>query len=75
MDCVACRSAAVIERPERMTQGYRRFRCRGVRQVVQRLRRRGSEPHPLPSDFWTPIGGPVWALTELLVHMELLDHG
>jgi transposase-like protein len=28
MDCVACGSAAVTERPERMAQGYRRFRCR-----------------------------------------------
>ena len=28
MDCVACGSAAVTERPERTTQGYRRFRCR-----------------------------------------------
>jgi transposase-like protein len=28
MDCVACGSAGVTERPERTTQGYRRFRCR-----------------------------------------------
>jgi transposase-like protein len=28
MDCVACSSAAVTERPERTAQGYRRFRCR-----------------------------------------------
>ena len=28
MDCVACGSAAVTERPERTVQGYRRFRCR-----------------------------------------------
>src|SRR3712207_514963 len=28
MDCVACGSAAVTERPERTAQGYRRFRCR-----------------------------------------------
>src|ERR671920_1304576 len=28
MDCVACGSAAVTERPERTTRGYRRFRCR-----------------------------------------------
>jgi hypothetical protein len=28
MDCVACGSAAVAERPERTAQGYRRFRCR-----------------------------------------------
>src|ERR687885_289960 len=27
MDCVACGSAAVTERPERTAQGYRRFRC------------------------------------------------
>jgi putative transposase len=28
MDCVACGSAAVTERPGRTAQGYRRFRCR-----------------------------------------------
>src|SRR3954454_10192253 len=28
MDCVACGSAVVTERPERTARGYRRFRCR-----------------------------------------------
>src|SRR5215210_2730700 len=28
MDCVACSSAAVTERPDLTAQGYRRFRCR-----------------------------------------------
>src|SRR3954466_16368063 len=28
MDCVACSSAAVTERPDRTVQGYRRLRCR-----------------------------------------------
>jgi putative transposase len=28
MDCAACGSAAVAERPERAARGYRRFRCR-----------------------------------------------
>ena len=28
MDCVACGSVEVTERPERTAQGYRRFRCR-----------------------------------------------
>ena len=28
MDCVACGSAAVTERPEHTARGYRRFRCR-----------------------------------------------
>jgi putative transposase len=28
MDCVACGSAAVMERPDRTALGYRRFRCR-----------------------------------------------
>ncbi|WP_236038858.1 hypothetical protein [Belnapia arida] len=28
MDCVACGSAAVTERPERTARDYRRFRCR-----------------------------------------------
>ena len=28
MDCVACGSAAVTERPECTARGYRRFRCR-----------------------------------------------
>ena len=28
MDCICCGSAAVTERPELTTQGYRRFRCR-----------------------------------------------
>src|SRR3977135_1659016 len=29
MRCVECASAAVMERPERTAQGYKRFRCRG----------------------------------------------
>ncbi len=29
MECVACGSAAVTERPDRTARGYRRFRCRG----------------------------------------------
>jgi putative transposase len=29
MRCIACKSEAVTERPERTAQGYRRFRCRG----------------------------------------------
>jgi putative transposase len=29
MQCVACGSTAIAERPERTAQGYRRFRCRG----------------------------------------------
>src|ERR1700761_461239 len=28
MQCVACGSAAISERPERTAHGYRRFRCR-----------------------------------------------
>src|SRR5215216_1344299 len=28
MRCIACKSEAVTERPERTAQGYRRFRCR-----------------------------------------------
>jgi len=28
MDCAACGSSAVTERPERTARGYRRFRCR-----------------------------------------------
>src|SRR5579863_7559532 len=28
MQCVACGSAAISERPERTVHGYRRFRCR-----------------------------------------------
>jgi transposase-like protein len=28
MDCVACGSAAVAERPDRTARGHRRFRCR-----------------------------------------------
>ncbi len=28
MDCICCGSAAVTERPEVTSQGYRRFRCR-----------------------------------------------
>jgi hypothetical protein len=31
MDCVACGSAKVTERPERTAQAYRRFRCRTCR--------------------------------------------
>lgn len=28
MDCVACGSRSLTERPERTAQGYRRYRCR-----------------------------------------------
>ena len=28
MNCIGCGSAAVTERPDRIAQGYRRFRCR-----------------------------------------------
>ena len=37
MDCVACGSAAVTERPDLTAQGYRRFRCQGcARQFNER---------------------------------------
>jgi hypothetical protein len=39
MDCVCCGSAAVAERPERTTQGYRRFRCRDCGRQFNRKRR------------------------------------
>src|SRR5437764_13230235 len=31
MGCIGCGSKAVTERPERIAQGYRRFRCRACR--------------------------------------------
>src|SRR5947209_6094502 len=37
MRCLACGSKAVTERPERTAQGYRRFRCRACRKLVDVL--------------------------------------
>src|ERR1700755_3062311 len=36
MRCPACGSTAIRERPERTTQGYRRFRCRCGKQFNER---------------------------------------
>jgi len=36
MRCPACGSRSVRERPERTTQGYRRFRCRCGKQFNER---------------------------------------
>src|SRR3954464_16034523 len=38
MDCVACGSAAVTERPDRTARGYRRFRCRDCGKGVNERR-------------------------------------
>ena len=40
MDCMACGSAAVTERPERTTRGYRRFRCQDGTVKLSRERHR-----------------------------------
>ena len=50
MDCVACGSAAVTERPERTARGYRRFRCRECgKQFNQRSGGQLNRAH-FPSD-------------------------
>jgi transposase-like protein len=50
MECVACGSGAVTERPERTTQRYRRFRCRDCRKEFNE-RSGGSLNHThYPSD-------------------------
>src|SRR5918992_3201222 len=50
MDCVACGSAAVTERPERTARGYRRFRCRDCgKQFNERSGGPLNHPH-YPSD-------------------------
>src|ERR671938_1732148 len=50
MDCLACGSAAVTERPERTARGYRRFRCRDCgKQYNERSGGRLNHTH-YPSD-------------------------
>jgi putative transposase len=50
MGCIACGSAAVLERSERTARGYRRFRCRACRQQFNE-RSAGSLSRTLyPSD-------------------------
>jgi hypothetical protein len=45
MWCLECASAAVTERPERTSQGYKRFRCRACgKQFDERSGRRRAEP-------------------------------
>lgn len=47
MDCVACGSAKMTERPERTAQSYRRFRCQTCGAAVQRALWHRSEPRPV----------------------------
>ena len=63
MRCPACGSSAIRERPERTTQGYRRFRCQCGKQVNERSSDVLNKAH-YPSDVIAPKLTP--ALTEHL---------
>ena len=50
MDCVACGSAEVTERPERTAQGYCRFRCRTCGKQFNERSGTGLNHAQYPSD-------------------------
>jgi hypothetical protein len=60
MDCVACGSSAVTERPERTAQGYRRFRCRACgKQFNERsggVLNHTQYPSDVITELWPKLG-------------------
>src|SRR6201996_3353846 len=50
MQCVACGSSAISERPERAAQGYRRFRCRDCGKQFNERSTGVLNRTPYPSD-------------------------
>src|SRR5215208_4828475 len=71
MDCVACGSAAVTERPEHTARGYRRFRCRACGK--QYNERSGGLPNhtPYPSDVIALVV--LWRLRYRLTLRDLAE--
>jgi transposase-like protein len=71
MECVACGSGAVTERPERTTRGYRRFRCRACRKEFNE-RSGGSLNHThYPSDVIALVV--LWRLRYRLTLRDLAE--
>src|SRR3954451_24788246 len=71
MDCVACGSTAVTERPERTAQGYCRFRCRTCGK--QYNERSGTVPNhaQYPSDVIALVV--LWRLRYRLTLRDLAE--
>src|SRR3712207_9542760 len=55
MDCVACGSAAVTERPECTARGYRRFRCRDCGKQYNERSGTPLNHAQYPSDVVAPV--------------------
>jgi transposase-like protein len=71
MDCVACSSPAVTERPERTARSYRRFRCRDCGKQFNE-RSDGSLNHtPYPSDIIALLV--LWRLRYRLTPRDLAE--
>src|ERR671917_2600195 len=71
MECIGCGSAAVTERPERTTRGYRRFRCRGCGKQYNE-RSGGLLNHtPFPSDVIALVV--LWRLRHRLTLRDLAE--
>src|SRR5918911_4321401 len=71
MDCVACGSAAVTERPDRTARGYRRFRCRNCgRQFNERSGTLLNHAH-YPSDVIALVV--LWRLRYRLTLRDLSE--
>jgi transposase-like protein len=71
MDCVACGSSAVTERPERTAQDYRRFRCRACGKQFNE-RSSGLLNHTqYPSDVITLVV--LWRLRYRLTLRDLAE--
>src|SRR3954447_23542917 len=71
MDCVACGSTAVTERPERTAQGYRRFRCRTCGKQVNERSGTVLNHAQYPSDVIALVV--VWRLRYRLTLRDLAE--
>jgi putative transposase len=71
MDCVACGSAAVTERPERTARGYRRFRCRDCGKQFNERSAGLLDRAQYPSDVIAPVV--PWRLRHRLTLRDLAE--
>jgi putative transposase len=71
MDCVACGSTAVTERPERTARGYRRFRCRGCGKQFNERSGTLLNHAPYPSDVISLVV--LWRLRYRLTLRDLSE--
>ena len=70
MRCIECASKAVVERPERTAQGYRRFRCRIGKQFNERSETLLNRTQ-YPSDVIALVV--LWRLRDKLSLRDLLE--